>query len=218
MLAAVVAAVQAQPRKHSHPCAAARALEMLDAAWAGRKQVVHEGGGLDVMGPLAKLYGLSADLLQRSILPAIHDRATTMFRVFVNFVATRRLSRVLRRAPASRTPARQMRGLHGKSTIQNHCLHGVPLIQFAPSPKLSGHPSGAADWAAARHAGLRSIPGKGPVFKVFRREAVRMRPAPTRAAGSCAGVICTRTFTLSGRAKGDRRRVTLVRSRESLRR
>ncbi|MCR6478182.1 hypothetical protein NU688_18620 [Variovorax sp. ZS18.2.2] len=70
VLAAVVAAIEAQPRQDSHPRAAAHALEMIDAAWAGRKQVVHKEGGLDVMGPLAKLYGLSADVLQRSILSA----------------------------------------------------------------------------------------------------------------------------------------------------
>lgn len=35
MLAAVIAAIQAQPRQESHPCAAARALQMIDAAWTG---------------------------------------------------------------------------------------------------------------------------------------------------------------------------------------
>ncbi|MDP9894033.1 hypothetical protein J2W32_002907 [Variovorax boronicumulans] len=55
MLAAVVAAIKAQPRQESHPRAAAHALEMVDAAGAGRKQVLHEEGDLDVMDPLAKL-------------------------------------------------------------------------------------------------------------------------------------------------------------------
>ncbi|MGF6348501.1 hypothetical protein [Variovorax sp. W2I14] len=55
VLAAVVAAIKAQPRQESHPRAAAHALEMIDAAGAGRKQVLHEEGDLDVMDPLAKL-------------------------------------------------------------------------------------------------------------------------------------------------------------------
>ena len=50
-LAAVIAAIQPQPRQHSHPCAAVRALEMVDAAWAGGKQVVHGEADPDVMGP-----------------------------------------------------------------------------------------------------------------------------------------------------------------------
>ncbi|MCR6477509.1 hypothetical protein NU688_15210 [Variovorax sp. ZS18.2.2] len=92
MLAAVIAAIEAQPWQDPHPSAAARALEMIDAAWTGRKQVVHKEGDLDVMGPLTKLYGLSADVLQCSILPAIRDHRTTMFAVFVIFATTCRLS------------------------------------------------------------------------------------------------------------------------------
>ena len=67
MLAAVVAAVKAQPWQQSHPCAAPRALEMIDAAWAGGEQVVHRRDP-DVTGPLAKLRGFSADLWLCSIL------------------------------------------------------------------------------------------------------------------------------------------------------
>ena len=91
-LAAVIAAIQPQPRQHSHPCAAVRALEMVDAAWAGGKQVVHGEADPDVIGPPCQALRLiGRRVLQRSILPAIYDHATTMFAVFVIFATTCRL-------------------------------------------------------------------------------------------------------------------------------
>ena len=51
MLPTVIAAIQTQPRQHSHPRAAVRALEMVDAAWAGGKQVVHGEADPNVVGP-----------------------------------------------------------------------------------------------------------------------------------------------------------------------
>ena len=62
VLAAVIAAIQAQPRQHSHPRAAVRALEMVDAAWAGGKQVVHSEADPDVMGPPCQALRLIADV------------------------------------------------------------------------------------------------------------------------------------------------------------
>lgn len=61
LLPAVIAAVQAQPRQRSHPHVAAHAFEVVDATWAGGKQAVHKGRSR-CQGPLAKLYGLSADV------------------------------------------------------------------------------------------------------------------------------------------------------------
>ena len=92
VLAAVVAAIEPQPRQESHPRAAARALEMVDAAWAGGKQVVHSEADPGVMGPPCQALRLIGRcVLQRSILPVIYDHGTTMFAVFVIFATTCRL-------------------------------------------------------------------------------------------------------------------------------
>lgn len=170
------------------------------------------------MGPLAKLYGLLADVLQCSILPVIHDCSTTMFAVFVNFVATNRLSLGRRDHETSS---------HFQSAPHAGCvsLEQSQLFKFIACVGVVGVLSHRARSCRNDRQGRRFTSGMtrrtartalglarfSRCSSVKAARCLLCQVAPTIAAGSRIESKFARTFTHTDRLERDQQQVALVR-------